>query len=233
MISLLCSVYNSEKHLSDYLNYVNNQTLKEFEIIFVDANSTDSSLSIIKTFNFREGIQVKIIECTERIGIYEAWNLAIKNSKYDWVMNYNTDDKIFPSTLSVFKHYIKNNLDADAIYSNCLICDDINHKNIIGFYNWRDANILNNLIQHGCCAGPFPVLKKSSVEKAGYFNPEFTISGDYEMWCRMKSLGFTFKKIDEFLGVYYHNPTGMSTNRESEHWQEHVRQDIEIRKRYS
>ena len=48
-ISVICSVYNSSRWLDVYLNCVNDQFEKEFEIIFVDANSTDSSVSIIIT----------------------------------------------------------------------------------------------------------------------------------------------------------------------------------------
>ena len=36
MISVIVSVYNAEKYLPKYLEYVNNQFLKDFEIIFID-----------------------------------------------------------------------------------------------------------------------------------------------------------------------------------------------------
>mgnify|MGYP003644610889 CR=1 FL=1 len=229
MISILCSSYNSDQWIGQYLEYLNKQYLHQFEVIFVDANSTDGSLQKIKDYVFRGGIRKVIIESKERIGIYEAWNLAIENSTYNYVMNYNTDDKLFKSALMILAANIKTNPEADVIYANNFISNESTHTQLINFHNWTDAGHLPNLIA-GCCCGPFPLLKKKSVVDAGMFDPRFTISGDYEMWCRMNVKGCKFMKIDEPLGVYYHNPTGMSTDNNNR--QEHIRQDSVIRDTY-
>ena len=231
LISIIASVFNSQEYLPNYLSYVNSQTFKEFEIIFIDANSGDKSVKIIKDFKFRKGISKKLIEEKSQIGIYEAWNLGIENSNYDWVMNYNTDDKLFPSSLSIYSEYINKCHNSDVIYSNCLLSDDHNHQNIIDFMQWEDANNMENLID-ACCVGPFPLLRKSAVIEAGLFNPDYSISGDYEMWCRMNQMGYKFMKIDEFLGTYYFNPKGMSTRDDSKRKQLHQAQDLKIRHQY-
>ena len=80
MISVIVSVYNSQEYLAKYLDYVNQQFLERFEIIFVDANSSDESLKMIRDFKFRDGISVKILPQDSRITIYQAWNVAIQNS---------------------------------------------------------------------------------------------------------------------------------------------------------
>ena len=232
MISILCSNYNSSEHIDRYLHYINSQFLKEFEVIFVDAASSDDSLQKISNFNFREGIKNRILSCDNRISIYEAWNLAIDNSCYDYVMNYNTDDKLFGNTLYTLAEYIKLYPHIDVIYSNCFISSDINHENIVNFYNWNDANDIQNLLR-GCCCGPFPLLKKETVINCGMFNSSFTISGDFEMWCRMNSKGAKFKKLDEFLGVFYQNPNGVSTARDEQRNIKHLQEDNWIRKTYS
>ena len=231
MISILCSNYNSDKWIGNYLNYLNAQTLEKFEVIFVDANSTDESLQKIKDFSFRKGIETKIIESKERIGVYEAWNTAIKNSSYDYVMNYNTDDRLLPSALKSFYTFSENHPDVDVIYSNCLVSDDLSHERIVSYYDWMDAGILSNLLS-ACCCGPFPLLKKKSVIDAGMFNPSFSISGDYEMWCRMCARGCKFLKTPDYLGVYYANPEGISSAPTSERYNEHIRQDTLIRETY-
>lgn len=231
LISIIASVFNAQEYLPNYLSYVNSQTFKKFEIIFIDANSGDESVKIIKDFKFRKGISKKLIEERSQIGIYEAWNLGIENSNYDWVMNYNTDDKLFPSSLYIYSEYINKCHNSDVIYSNCLLSDDHNHQNIIDFRQWEDANNIDNLID-GCCVGPFPLLRKSAVIEAGLFNPDYSISGDYEMWCRMNQMGYKFMKIDEFLGTYYFNPKGMSTRNDSKRRQMHETQDFKIRSKY-
>ena len=60
-ISVICSVYNSSQWLPLYLEAVNDQFERNFEIVFVDANSTDDSVQLIRDFEFREGIEAKLI----------------------------------------------------------------------------------------------------------------------------------------------------------------------------
>ena len=103
MISVIVSVYNAEKYLPKYLENVNNQFLKDFEIIFVDANSSDRSLKIIREFKPREGISAQILPQNSRITIYQAWNIAIKNSTQNYIINWNTDDILFPSALEMYQ----------------------------------------------------------------------------------------------------------------------------------
>ena len=46
MLSIIIPIYNSEKYLRDCLASVIDQTYKDLEIILVDNNSTDSSVSV-------------------------------------------------------------------------------------------------------------------------------------------------------------------------------------------
>ena len=231
MISILCSVYNSSEHLDRYLEFVNQQTLESFEIIFVDAKSTDDSLQKIIDYQFREGISKIVMGATERIGIYEAWNQAILQSSHDYVMNYNTDDKLYKTALSTYATYAKMQPEVDVFYSDSFISLDIPHKPN-SWYSWADANVKENLLQ-GCCVGPYPLLKKSTIVEAGMFNTDFNISGDYEMWLRLSSQGKTFLKLDEPLGIYYHNPDGVSTKATQERLDAHLKEDNVIRSKYA
>ena len=232
MISVICSNYNSSNYIQNYCKYINSQLLHTFEVVFVDASSTDDSLQQFKDFSFRDGIEVTIIPVSSRVTVYEAWNTGIQNSKYDYVMNYNTDDKLFGNALLTFRSYIPLYPHIDVLYSNCFVSDDPNHNNLVSFHNWQDASDMKVLMQ-GCCCGPFPLLKKQTVIEHGLFNPDFWISGDYEMWCRMNSKGAKFKKLDEALGVYYKNPMGVSTMPNVDRHVEHVRQDTLIRSTYA
>ena len=47
-ITIICSNYNSDVWIDDYLKCINNQIDKNFNIIFFDANSSDESLKKIK-----------------------------------------------------------------------------------------------------------------------------------------------------------------------------------------
>ena len=49
-ISVIVAVHNDEKNLRNTLDSIKNQSLKEIEVIIIDAASTDSSREIIKSY---------------------------------------------------------------------------------------------------------------------------------------------------------------------------------------
>ena len=70
-----------------------------------------------------------------------------------------------------------------------------------------------------------PMWRKSVHDKHGYFNQYYKSAADWDFWLRCSFGGSKFKKHSEVLGVYYFNPTGMSTNPEHDSWkQEHERE---------
>ena len=207
-ITIFCSNYNSAKWIDEYLEYLKNQIDKNFEIVFIDANSTDESLNKIKIFASNTEIKTSIIECDKRIGIYEAWNLGIKLCNTDYVMNYNTDDMLHKYAISVYNYYIKNYPSIDLFYGPCPYVKNRNICDISQYFNWPEYSH-ETMLQY-CFCGPFPLVKKEVFEKIGYFDETFISSGDYEMWLRMSKHNNKFMKIPEIIGSYYHRNDSIS-----------------------
>jgi|ETNvirenome_6_85_1030632.scaffolds.fasta_scaffold09427_3 glycosyltransferase involved in cell wall biosynthesis len=228
LVTVICSTYNSANWIEGYLKNINNQFLAEFDIIFVDANSSDGSLQSIKKFNFREGISSSIVESETKINVYEAWNKAIDIANTPYIININTDDRLYPTGLLIYLSYANSFPSVDIFYGSCAICDDVNHKTITGLFQWPEYS--HEVLLKMCIGGPFPMVKRESLIEDGLFNPEFTISGDYEMWLRMSKKGREFCKVVESVGSYYRNPEGISTKPSG--MPEHIKQDILIRDMY-
>lgn len=208
LISVICSVYNSSKWLDVYLNCVNNQLEKEFEIIFIDANSSDNSVDIINNFNLRKGISKQIIKNSERITIYNAWNIGIKNASNPYIMNWNTDDLIYPSAIQTYSNYANKYPEIDLFYSPCCIINSQSYDSIVGLRNWPEHS--HDLLLKFCYCGPFPLVKKTAVESVGYFNENYKSSGDYDMWLKLSKFGFKFKKISDIIGSFYQREDSVS-----------------------
>lgn len=54
-ISVIISMYNTEKYIAELLESFSAQTLKDFEIIIIDNGSTDGSAAIIENYLKRGG----------------------------------------------------------------------------------------------------------------------------------------------------------------------------------
>jgi len=228
MVTILCSNYNSAPWVTGYCTSLNNQLLDQFKVTFVDAASTDHSLKTIEAFQFRKGISVNIIKSKYRISVYQAWNMAIEASDSAYCMNVNTDDRLYPGALHTMIAYARREPDIDVFYSRCFVVEEPTHSCVTRFFDGPEFSL--GILQKGCYIGPFPLLKRSSLVEAGLFKPEFRISGDYEMWLRMASMGYKFKKVPEAIGSYYINPVGLSSNKNTE--TERMRENQEIWKTY-
>lgn len=89
-ISIIVPVFNAEKYLSECLNSLTNQTLKDIEIICVDDGSTDGSLSILEEFCNKDE-RVKIVH-QENSGVSVARNNGIAKAQGEFVGFVDSDD---------------------------------------------------------------------------------------------------------------------------------------------
>jgi glycosyltransferase involved in cell wall biosynthesis len=226
-ISIICSNYNSAKWIEGYLKSINSQYYSNFEIIFIDAASTDGSIDTISKFKFKHGIDSRVIVCNENISVYKAWNIGVEAAKNDWIMNLNTDDRIFASTLFTYSLYVRHHPKIDLFYSPCFVTSHSDHSVPTLYNNWPEYS--HEELLKACMCGPFPLVRKKAIEEMGYFDLKYEVSGDYAMWLKMSKAGMKFFRIQEPLGSYYHNPEGVSIVR----MKEAVKEDTKLRKIYA
>jgi len=75
-----------------------------------------------------------------------------------------------------------------------------------------------------------PMWRKSLHAEYGYFDEKYRSAGDWDFWLRCAFGGAQFIKHPEILGVYYFNPTGLSTNPDYNSWKK--KDEFEIFKKY-
>ena len=114
-VSVIIPVYNSEKYLYDSLKTIINQTLKEIEIICINDGSYDNSLKIL---NFYKQIDERIIIINQKNkGINSSRNAGLKIAKGDFILFFDSDDKLVPNALEKLFIFSKNN-NLEILYFN-------------------------------------------------------------------------------------------------------------------
>ena len=95
-VSVIIPVYNAEKHLRENLQSVQNQTLKEIEIICVDDGSSDGSLDIIKEFAEEDDRFIVATQTNGGAGKARNTGLSIAQGKY---LSFLDADDFFETTM--------------------------------------------------------------------------------------------------------------------------------------
>ena len=197
-----------EKFIPRYIENIKTQHFfnqTEHIIVYSEWSDYLNELKNLSNFNL-----IKEDKC---LGVYNAWNIGIKNSTTEYVTNWNIDDIRHPINTKIKYDLLNNNPEYDLTYNWYVATTDENEN----FYNidlnkkeyLKYPDNYHNVVLENCFAGPDPVWRKSLHDKVGYFDYEnFSTIGDWEMWIRFAKLGSKFKLIPEVLCVYLdHNET--------------------------
>lgn len=110
--SIIIPNYNKEKYIEECLNSIYSQTLdkNKFEVLFIDDNSSDNSLEIVKNFP-----DVKILH-TNRLLAGGARNAGIKAAQGKYLLFLDSDD--FLASDDVLEKLYNQINDQDIIFLN-------------------------------------------------------------------------------------------------------------------
>ena len=98
-VSVIMPVYNAERYLSDALDCVQNQTLREIEIICVDDGSTDKSVEILNRYQEKDD-RIRALHQTEpSAGAAMARNLGLQVARGEYLSFLDADDLFEPDML--------------------------------------------------------------------------------------------------------------------------------------
>ena len=235
-ISILTSVFKGDEYVEQFLEDMTKQTIfkDNCELIMVNANSPGNEEEIIMKYKEKFPDNIRYTKLEEDPGIYGVWNLALEMSTGEFVTNANLDDRKAANSLEEHAKELIRNPDVDLVYADMAITDKPNEvfesNNSQGRrYNFPQFSFDNLKMVNMPHASP--MWRKSLHDKYGIFDSKYRSAGDWEMWLRAASQGSKFKKINEILGLYYFNPTGVSTNPDNFEWKQ--KEEAEVFEKYS
>ena len=90
-ISAIIPIYNAEKYLNYSIKTIQNQKLKEIEIILINDCSTDNSLNIIKHL-MEEDPRIRLIQNIRNRKIFYSKSIAALSSNGEFILELDQDD---------------------------------------------------------------------------------------------------------------------------------------------
>ncbi len=95
-VSIIVPVYNVEKYLTQCMESLVNQTLKEVEIIAVNDGSPDNSIKILEKYEKKYPGKVKVFTTKNR-GVSHARNYGLDHASGEFIMFVDSDDFVEPA----------------------------------------------------------------------------------------------------------------------------------------
>ena len=100
LVSILMTTYNREKYLAQAVESVLASTYRNFELIIVDDQSKDNSLSIAREYEVKDS-RVKAVLNEKNLGDYPNRNKAAGLAIGKYLKYVDADDMIYPTGLEV------------------------------------------------------------------------------------------------------------------------------------
>ena len=204
-VSVLTSVYKSEKYLDGYIKNLSKQKFKDFDV-HIDLNKP-SNFERSKLISFSQNSKnIKLTVSESLKSMSASWNSCILNSDSEYICLWNVDDKRTRNSLRIMSEALDKNKGVDIIYGHYY--KTRNYKNIYG--KLQDMSTSTHLLKVGMILGPFFMFRRKLIEKAGYFDEQLYSGADYDFAMRILCHGkaMYLKKI---LGYFLDEGLGAST----------------------
>lgn len=191
LVSVSVVNYNGKKFLPDFFDSLYKQTYRNFEVIFVDNNSTDDSVEYVRA-NFP---QVKIVESKDNSGYAEGNNIGFRHSNGEYILIMNNDTILKEDLIEKLVHAFSEIPNLGTVQPMVRLMNDRDKLDACGsywtntgfnyhygIYKKADLPIYNRSFPVYSIKGMCMMVPRRVIEKVGLFDPDF--------WCYFEETDF-------------------------------------------
>ena len=199
-ISLVMSVYNTEKYVAQAIQSVIDQTFKNWNLVIYDNASTDNSLKVINRF---KDPRITVIKNSSNVGHVAVLAKAFSNCNSAYIGWVDSDDWLHPTCLELC--YKANSQFVYTCYA------EVNQsgkvlvvKNLEPYH--KNANLQRFVTHH------FRLISTELFNKIGGIDPNYKHAEDYDLSLRLEELTKPVKVGFEPLYFYRQHSNSLGAN---------------------
>ncbi|RQS08866.1 glycosyltransferase family 2 protein [Burkholderia sp. Bp8998] len=177
IVTVVIATFNCESTIRNAIESVVTQSANEIELVIVDGNSTDQTISIIEEYS--DHISAFVSENDN--GIYDAWNKGVRLGSGSWFSFIGADDVLYPDAMQNYIDYVNSSCPKDALVVSSrvnLVTASGNSRTIGEAWNWAKFRRIMNIAHVGA------LHKRQLFDHYGLFDSSYRICGDYELLLR-------------------------------------------------
>jgi len=223
-VSVIILNYNSANFLGRCLKSVLNSDYSNFEVVFVDNDSTDDSVGLVKDLFGRDS-RLKIIVTSENLGFAEGNNIGIKYATGEYIVFLNADTEVECRWLKELIHVMDKDLRIGAAQSKLLLMYDERRFDSAGHFldycgiesvesasvqGQADTGQFNQLREIFYARGAAMITRRKVLDEVGPFDPAyFTDHEEIDLCWRIRLGGYKIVYVPK--SVVYHACGGASS----------------------
>lgn len=211
LISVIINCYNGEKYLREAVDSVLAQSYPNWEIVFWDNQSTDSSADIIRSY---EDSRIRYFYAPEHTTLGQARNLAVEQANGEWIAFLDCDDLWLPFKLERQAYIITEERgDLGLVYGQCrYLIENSGTGTQLGRMlktqdnggvagNLPEGDIFTDMLRKNFVTLVSAMVRRSAYWAVGGIDSTLRQSEDYDLFLKV-SKEFKARAIQEVICRY-------------------------------
>lgn len=195
--SVIIPTLNEEKFLPKLLASLTRQTVKNFEVIIVDGNSTDRTVAVAKRFAKKLPITQLI---SEKTGVSRQRNMGAMAAKTDWLVFVDADSILLANFMERIGRFIDRK--RAKFFTTWLKADSDDPADAIAGFLMNMSIEGAILIERPWAPGPLTVIRRDVFKTIGGYDENASYGEDHELSVIGLEKGIPFEILREILYIY-------------------------------
>lgn len=208
-VSVISSLYNSEPYLRNFLENCLEQTwFHNSEYIFNFSKISIEEKHILTSMKKYFGHRLRIIDNSNRIGIYQSWNECLRLCTGTMIAIWNVDDIRTRESLEIQAQLM---MQANSLSIAGPFTVVQNYGNKFGV-EIKLPKSSNGAFYRSMLHGPFFMFRRDTLKRLRGFDEQLESASDFDFCVRLANCG-PVAITKENLGFYLNSGIGMSTSK--------------------
>lgn len=202
-VTVLMPVYNAEKYLREAVESILQQEFSNFELLVIDDCSSDSSVSIIHSFNDE---RIRLVRNEVNLGVCATLNKGLELATTELVARMDSDDISYSGRLKEQVAYFRLNPETVLLSTSVRVIKGdktlVEVVEVDAYYNYYNLNFYCSLYH------PSVMYRRSVIMAYGGYKLPY--AEDFDLWWRIMSGNNKMGHIKTVLLDYRLSETSLS-----------------------
>jgi alpha-1,3-rhamnosyltransferase len=209
LVSVVVISYNSSKTIEETLDSIKAQTYDNIELIVSDDHSVDNTCDVVDKWlqNNSDGfVKALLVSSEKNSGPAGNANRGIRNGKGAWIKLIAADDALLPNCIEDNVEFIKNNPEAQIVFSRVFPLGDgklpIDDDYYLHFWSLSKKRQYFMLLMNNCLYAASAFIKRDTWKSMGQFDETIPFIEDWPFWIKVMRCGTSLNFLNRQTVLY-------------------------------
>jgi len=204
-VSIIIPIYNAESYLPAVIGSCQEQTFKNYELVLIDDGSQDGSRRMIDEYRAKDE-RIRLY-CQQHSGVVRARESGLKQSRAEYVLFLDADDRLAPDSLS--KLMAATEEDVDMVVGDILQIEADGQSSVISYGNEQMTNgreLFEWIVEQRVGFLWGKLIRRKRLETLNHLPYHVTFCEDLIIMLQLSYCSQTIVHVNDVVYHYYQHP---------------------------